>query len=146
MIDIFNKQQFESALPKNLWSYQGLSEGEHTYRMSVTEDIFIIIRSSVKSNGWSADTGQDSIRAWLVGEDNKPLGSKVSEWVTRLPGWQDRLIVTLRTLWKMGKKANHCSKCHSVRGVFKVKKEGPNKGKLFAKCTKCGSDFQWLED
>ena len=144
-IEIFSKRQFENVLPVGYWTYSGLIDNEHCYSIQITEDIFIYIRSSVDGSGYSAETGQDSIRAWLVDKDGMPLGSKVQKYITRLPGWDRRLLDTLRTLWNMARKSGYCSKCGSVKGVFKVKKNGPTKNKLFSKCDKCNL-FEWLED
>lgn len=147
-IAIFNQKQFEQALPRHrqtnapLWQKLGLIDGEFAYRFSIKPGVHIILRSSIKSNGVSADCGEDSIRAWLVGDDMKPLGSKVSKWVTRLPGWEDRTRDMLRKLWGMGLKIEKCPKCGELKKVFKVKKAGPNKGKLFTNC--CGN-FEWVK-
>lgn len=144
-VEIFSREQFEQALPVGYWAYSGLVNNEHTYSIQITPDIFITIRSSVDSSGYSADTGEDSIRAWLVDKDGQPLGSKISKYTTRLPGWGKRLLGVLRGLWHMAELSGYCPKCHQVRGVFKVKKSGPNKGRLFAKCEKCDT-FEWLEE
>lgn len=144
-IDIFTQKEFEAALPAGYWEYTGFVEGEHTYGIKVAEGICITIRSSVGRDGMSADTGEDSIRAWLIRCDGSPLGSKVSKYTTRLPGWEKRLLEVLRALWGMAQKAGYCDKCHQPRGVFKVKKAGPTKGKLFAKCANCNT-FEWLEE
>lgn len=143
-VEIFSRQQFEDALPEGHWSYSGLVNNEHTYLIRITDDIFITIRSSVDGSGWSADTGEDSIRAWLVDKNGSPLGSKISKYTTRLPGWDKRLLEVLRGLWHMAELSGYCSKCCQPRGVFKVKKAGPNKNRLFAKCTQCDT-FEWLE-
>lgn len=143
--DIFSKSQFESSLPKGYWKYAGFIQGEECYQIEITPDIFIHIRSSVNGSGWCGDTGEDSIRCWLVDSEGKPLGSKISKYITRVEGWPDRLIRTLRLLWDMAKESGYCSDCHVPLGCYKVKKAGPNKGKLFSKCPKCGEGFKWLE-
>jgi hypothetical protein len=146
----FSKDQFEGVLPKHkdtgveLWDYVGFNYGEHCYRMTINQDIAIQIRSSVNGNGLAAETGENSIRAWLIDSDGKPLGSKVQAYVTRRPGWEKRLVDMLRELWKRAQQAGYCSKCKKPRGVFKVKKSGRNKGKLFAKCFPCDDGFEWL--
>ena len=99
MIDQFTKENFETYLETNHspYKYTGLIDGEHTYILSLDNQVSITIRSSVKSNGLSADVGKDSIRAWLV-DENGPLGSKVNKWTTRQPGWQDRLDNNIKQL------------------------------------------------
>lgn len=141
-VQIFSRQQFEDALPEGHWLYSGFDAGEHTYQIKITDDIFITIRSSVGQSGYSADTGEDSIRCWLVDGNGKPLGSKVSKYITRVPGWEKRLLETLRGLWEMARLSGYCPHCQTVRGVYKVKK-GKNTGKLFARCNKCDT-FEWL--
>lgn len=144
-IEVFSKQQFEQALPHR-WECLGLVDGEYAYIMPINPDIFIMIRSSVDSSGYCAETGQDSIRAWLVNADYHPLGSKISKYTTRLPGWDNRLKDVLRQLWGMAHFAKYCADCHTPMGCFKVKKPGPNKGRIFKKCTRCGNHFEWMED
>ena len=150
-VEIFTKQQFESALPVNkntgvaLWVSAGLQLGEHTYKIPVTPSCSIEIRSSVHANGTSAPTGKDSIRAYLLGPDGKPAGSKVQSYVTRTAGWNARLVDMLRKLYVMGRHVVMCPKCNELVQIFKVKKDGPTKGKLFVKC-KCAGSFTWIEN
>lgn len=144
-VEIFTQAEFESkALPtsktsgEKLWKYAGLQNGEHTYLVPVSgvENIAIEVRSSVHSNGVSAETGADSIRCWIVDTlSGKPWGSKVSRWTTRLPGWGERTLNVIRELYRMAQHITNCPKCGKGRlKVFKVKKEGPNKGKVFLSC------------
>lgn len=156
-VDTFNTEQFQNALPINkntgkpMWSYGGVQKGEHIYYVETSQpDVKILVRSSIKSrSGLSADCGQDSIRAYLVLEDGTPLGSKVNRWTTRVPGWEERLTEVLRTLYGWTQKAGRCS-CGSPKGVYKVKKSGPNKGRVFANCpqkdNKCQNQFVWLTE
>lgn len=148
-VEIFTKQQFEQALPTHrdtgspLWTNVGLKKGEHTYRIPVNSTCSIEIRS-VHANGFSAPTGADSIRAWLVDAEGNPVGSKVQSYVTRTAGWHFRLVDMLRKLYKMGSRVVMCPQCSKLVQVFKVKKEGPTKGALFTKCD-CSGSFKWLE-
>jgi hypothetical protein len=140
MIELFSKLQFENALPKGYWTYSGLIEGEHTYKIQITPDIFITIRSSVGSNDWSAETGEDSIRAWLITHNNRVLSVKTQKWVTRSKGWDKRLLDMLRKLWELARVSGYCKTCNIPRSIFKAKK---NK-KLFCQCTKCNNSFEWI--
>lgn len=147
----FSKEEFESALPRQkgtdlpLWAYAGYHDGEHTYRVPVKEGVAIQIRSSVKGDGFAAPSGDDSIRCWLVEPKNgNPLGNKLQAWVTRIPGWEERLVKTLRELYRKGLEINGCPKCGEPMASFTVKKEGKNKGRQFRKCTNCG-EFQWAD-
>lgn len=144
-VEIFNQAQFEEVLPKHkttgapLWVRHGFVEGELEYYMPIDTATGIIIRSSIGRNGLSAETGQDSIRAWLTDKYGTPLGSKVSRWTTRIEGWDKRLCDVLRTLWGWRKQAGNCPNCGAPKRIFKVKKEGPNKGRIYAKCSICES-------
>jgi len=155
-IDTFTKSEFEDALPTHretgepLWVCLGLLQSEYTYRVAGPDRTTSIeVRSSIGPDGMSAPSGKDSLRAWLVdASTGKPLGSKVTRWTTRLPGWQERLRETLRTLWLWRLRAGDCPKCDKPKGIWKVKKEGANKGRPFAKCSHCGleSQFVWLDE
>lgn len=151
MIETFTKDQFEKSLPVHketgvpLWDHLGLIQGEHTYFIKIDNSVGIEIRSSIDKTGISATLGQDSIRAWLVDSGRNPLGSKVSKYTTRRPGWQERTKEVLRTLWKWRKMAGNCEVCGEPNKIFKVKKEGPNKNRVFCKCNNCDkSKFIWL--
>lgn len=155
-VEIFTLKQFEDALPKHkttgqpLCICQGMVEGEFQYYMKIDEYAGITIRSSVGPSGYSADTGDDSIRAWLTDHDSNPLGSKVSRWTNRLPGWDVRLCNVLRTLWQWRKQAGDCPHCKTPLKIFKVRKAGPNKGRVFAKCDVCEQQHRpnhwtWLD-
>lgn len=153
MIDHFTREQFESALPVHrqteapLWAYKGVKSGEHTYSVPVVNGIYITIRSSVRPDGQSAGTGEDSIRCWLEREDGKPVAPKLAKYVTRVPGWPARMRATLAALYKIGLSIKPCpdNPEHGLMRVFRVKKEGDNQGRFFQKCgtEKCGS-FEWL--
>lgn len=157
-VDTFTLEEFAAALPhhkvthKELCEYQGFVAGEHQFYMPIDGLTGITIRSSIGRLGVSADCGEDSIRAWLSYNDGKPLGSKVSRWTTRVPGWEKRLEDVLRTLWQWRKSAGDCPHCHMPKQVFKVKKEGPNHGRIFAQCDICkaqpgkASTFVWLTE
>lgn len=152
VIDIFTTKEFENALPKHkttnepLWFSMGVVTGEYQYRLPVRKDVEIIIRSSIKEHtGQSASKGKDSIRMWLVdSETGKPFGSKISSYVTRVKGWEYRMVVALRTLYKRGSSYT-CPNCDKPVPVFKVKKNGKNKGKLFASCN-CKKYFKWIKE
>jgi hypothetical protein len=150
MIKKFDKYVFEAALPKDkttglpLWLSKGLVDGEYSYSMGAPQGLLIQIRSSVRSNGLAAETGKDSIRVWLSDRLGNPTGSKVQSYITRVPGWEERLTSILRVLWKRAAMLKTCPECKHLMDIFKVKKEGRNKGRLFTKCLK-HDHFKWLE-
>lgn len=152
-IEIFTKEEFEQkALPihsktkEKMWEHLGLISGEHAYKIKIDSKSAIEVRSSVGNSGISASTGEDSIRAWIVDSNNLPMGSKVSKWTTRKTGWEIRTKDVLRTLWTWRKKAGDCPKCGEPNKIFKVKKEGKNKGRVFCKCDNCPDSFKWLTE
>lgn len=145
LIETFSKQDFESKLDYLEPQPLGIIQGEESYLIKLDKQVSIMIRSSVKENGYSADTGQDSIRAWLVNGSDNPLGSKVSKWTTRLPGWGMRLTEVLRQLTQWRLLAGDCKTCYKPLGIFKVKKSGENKGRIFANC-KEHKGFRWLDE
>lgn len=152
-IERFTRETFEQALPVHkdtgepLWEPLGLVSGEYSYRIPINGGhVAIEVRSSIDNAGIAAESGSDSIRAWLLDtHTGKPLGSKVSRWTTRLPGWEDRLTNVLRTLWQWRARAGDCPICKQPKGIYKVKKEGKNKGRPFAKCFSCDDGFAWLD-
>jgi hypothetical protein len=150
-IDVFDRSTFEAALPviKNtrqpLWSYNGFVGGEHSYLVPVKPGIVIQVRSSVGADGYSHDSGQDSIRCWLTDLAGKPLGSKYGRWVTRVSGWERRLTETLRALWKFGRKLIVCPKCGHQMSAFKTS-SGPNEGRWYMKCAECQWWDSWLTE
>lgn len=141
--EIFTREEFENALPEGYWETAGMENGEYCYLIPINEDIKIFIRSSVRFDGLAAETGKDSIRAWLVDSEGKALGSKVQKWIQRVPGWEIRLLDMLRTLWDWAHKAGYCSNCNVPKKIFKVRKEGENKGRVFATCKQCNDKEQW---
>lgn len=162
-VDHFTKQQFEDALPRDKAGHRlcieaGCLDGEYVYTMPVTmkssdHQVRIEIRSSVGPDGVSADVGENSIRAYLTHYNTElkawyPLGSKSQRWVTRQPGWEKRLTDMLRTLYSWRLKAGDCPHCGHPKGIFKVRKDGPNFGRVFAKCNEGCEDnsFMWLTE
>ena len=119
MIDRFSKQQFEDALPKDkdthepVWEYYGFDKGEHTYLIRVGEKhIGVLIRSSIKMDGYAATSGSDSIRLTLINtETGKPLAKKVDAWTQRTYGWDTRMEEKIKTLYKKGMDMVDCPQC-----------------------------------
>lgn len=118
----FSRQQFEAALPtdKNtnepLWIYNGFDRGEETYVVPIkngsVKRVAILIRSSIKADGYAADTGEDSIRMWLVNsETEKPLAKKLDAYTKRTPDWDKRMVEKIRKLYKRGLQMHNCPKC-----------------------------------
>lgn len=151
MVDTFTREEFEIALPKGkdggqLWESAGLLDGEYCYTVQVSPHCHIFVRSSIDKDGFSAPSGEDSIRCWLVGADKKtPVGGKLSRWTTRQPGWEKRLLEILRRMYRLGRYVRPCDCGNGMRVIRKVKKPGPNQGRLFVACTGCGY-FDWRDE
>lgn len=144
-IEVFTKEQFEAALPKvrgeRTWVPMNVVQGEYVYRLPVNEFVSIMIRSSVHKNGTAAPCGEDSIRCYLINSTTAaPWGSKISKYVTRVPGWRDRMLETLRALWRLGSQVRVCPKCGKTAMKIFLCKTGENKGRPFLKCG--GDDCQ----
>jgi hypothetical protein len=148
-VETFTVEEFMAALPRHkvtnkpLWKDEGYVYSERCFLIKVRPDVFIAIRSSIRKDGTSAPSGKDSIRAWIVGPDGRPIGNKLKSHTTRMKGWQRRLTLLLRELFTLGKNLANCPDCGKAMGIFIVKKEGRNKGRKFAKCFKHGH-FTWV--
>lgn len=147
----FHAGTVEAALPTDkktgakLWFYLGIEDGEHVYTVGAFPDgLRIRIRSSVHTDGHSA-TGEDSIRCWLETLVGDPVAPKVTRWVTRVRGWQTRMSDTLRYLYKLSSYITLCPTCLTWKKAKRVKKTGPNKGRVFTSC-ECVKSFTWLPD
>lgn len=139
MIDSFTKQDFEIALHNSgvPFKYAGMDLGEHTYLVPVDETVALMIRSSIRSDNQSADTGTDSIRAWLLNRKTDfPIGKSATRFITRRPGWSERLVEQLKLLTYWRRMAGDCLICHKPKSIFiagaNAKEE--NRGKPFANC------------
>ncbi len=154
-VEIFTKEQFEAALPTargmTLATSFAFEDGQWVYCIPVANGMGIKVYSGIGPSGVSAGCGEDSIRAVIVRRpDGKVYGSKLKRWVTRQPGWRERLTDMLHEMWKLALLTGPCA-CGGTVGVYIVRKTGPNKGKMFRKCDgkACRAMggkpvFQWL--
>lgn len=131
-IDRFTKDRFEEALPKHkltgepLWHDIGFYSNEFVYGMHVEKNgvkdwVTINIRSSVDMDGLARDAGEDSIRLFFL-KNGEPHGSKLSCYITRVKGWEERLIKQLRMMYKRGMRMNVCPLCNGPKAIFKKAK------------------------
>lgn len=98
-IEVFDREYFESILPKNKKTKRRLWEakvewGEWVYYiwMNDPHGARIKVRSSIASDtDWSDGSGQNSIRIWLVNQFGKPIQKKKQAYVTRRLGWEKRM-------------------------------------------------------
>jgi len=130
MIERFSKEQFEGALPVNkntgekMWIETGFYEGEYSYNIPIfigEKRIALMIRSSIDKTGYARSTGEDSIRLYFT-KNGLPHGSKLSCYITRVKGWQERLIKQLRIMYKRGMSLRICPFCGEPKAMFKSKK------------------------
>lgn len=154
--EVFRKIDFEKALTATCsrlgkqFSRVGLVDGEEHYIIFIKDvkqantRIFVQVNSTVLRDGLAAATGDNSIRCWLTDAVGNPMGNKVQKYITRVAGWQDRLDVVLDTLVAMGEEIQWCNTCNTMEKVFVVKKDSPNKGRIFVKC-ECPDSFAWLD-
>lgn len=145
MIDKFSKDRFEAALPIHkmdnypLWHDVGFENGEFVYGIDLHKDgigapwVTIVIRSSVAMDGFARNTGEDSIRIFFL-RNGKPHGSKLSCYVTRVKGWEERLTKQLRIMYKRGMNLKVCPLCEGPKAIFKRKSYKGEDGKLFQAC------------
>lgn len=139
MIDSFTKQDFETALTNSSvpFKYAGMDLGEHTYLVPVDETIALMIRSSIRSDNQSADTGTDSIRVWLFNRRTDfPIGKSATWFITRRPGWIERLVEQLKLLTYWRRTAGDCKICGKPKSIFVAGENArpENRGKPFANC------------
>lgn len=109
----FSIEQFESVLPSGFIS-EGIIAGEYTYRIQVPDKpVYIEIRSSIDVTGFTADTGEDSIRLVLK-SNGKPIAKKVDAWTTRAPGWERRLREKIDFLLNKASNMIVCPGCGNI--------------------------------
>jgi hypothetical protein len=90
-------------------------KGEYVWVIPVVPDdtIGVIMRSSIRADGASADAGADSIRAWLGRiPDGAPWAPKVhTRWTTRKTGWRARLHRVIAELLALAAHIRRCPAC-----------------------------------
>lgn len=151
MIDRFSKDEFENVL-EEICNELGLTlqaplfeRGEWTYSIIVDTKTFIFIRSSVGWDFFANENGEDSIRLMLGAFNQGIIGKDAARWITRIDGWNKRLYNAVKNLQEFRLKAGDCKICNRPLHIYKVKKVGVNKGRLFAKCP-THNNFTWLTE
>lgn len=151
-IDLFNRAYFEHEfLPRRKSNNEPLwtcfpKDGELCYLIEMgDEQVAIYLRSSINSITMESElTGQDSFRVWLVEKDTPDQPLSISYMVTRKSGWQKRLYAKFSELRELRQRAGNCSHCGKPRPIRKVKKNGPNKNRIFASHCRKPGEWIWL--
>jgi len=158
-VERFSCADFEDALPRDkegnsLWEQRETVGHEYTYAVPIINgtvlsgELEIRVHSSVNQRtGWSDGTGENSIRLYLYSPKyKKSLGKTESRWITRVSGWDKRMIKQLRELYARGLKSSRCRKCGELQGVFTAK-TSKNKGRQFHICLNddCKEWGGWIE-
>ena len=142
MIDHFSIEQFDQVV-KNVRpaSYHaGVIMGEHIWYVPLDEQCQIVVRSSIRPNGTSADSGDDSIRLFLSDKNEHVHLGKLDAYTTRVSGWEKRIEIKISYLASLRLAAGDCKRCENPLHIFIVQKEGANKGRPFATCKHCSGD------
>lgn len=153
MIDQFTTEEFTKALPScntNL----GIIQGEVCFLVDPFPKMAfgVLVRSSIDSSGYAADTGEDSIRCLIWDKkNNRPVGNKSQRWVTRVNGWEVRLNNVLRKCANQVRHSTLCPNCKNQLVPFTTKnRESENLGRAFVSCpTQINGKscyFKWIED
>ena len=145
-VERFSRADFEDALPrdkkgKNLWERRETIGHEYTYAVPIINgtvksgELEIRVHSSVSEwTGYADSLGENSIRLYLYSPKyKKSLGKTESRWITRVSGWDKRMIDQLRVLYARGLKSSRCKKCGELQGAFTAK-TAKNKGRQFRVC------------
>lgn len=125
---------------------RGWQYGERVYDITLDTHSSIRIRSSIRNDGQSAEVGKDSIRCWLVTDTGESIISKSASqklqdehYITRVPGWQERLIKKIEYLRLLKLNIGNCLNCGHARIVLVASRNAKpqNVGKLFSTCPHC---------
>jgi len=165
MASVVDKGEFIYSIPVTVISPERtpgtvISNEPEDMVVATYVNCYIAIRSSVREDGNSAGTGKDSIRLYLMGVDG-PVASKLTKYITRVKGWEQRMTTQLRTLYKIGLSLKPCPSCGDLRHGFIAGKgkestaQEHNKGRVFQKCVRvnargkglhgCEGSFEWIE-
>lgn len=124
MVEIFTKAEFERVLG-TIADWKSLGEVQHNEAYEIdfgNEDARILVYSSIDKTGRSRQSGEDSIRIWLVTPDHRPIGGKTQSHVKRTKSWRESLRRVIREVANLGRWIQPCPKCGQMLGL-KVKKQ-----------------------
>ena len=145
-IQVFDKEYFETKLPVGKKSGEPLfksfvKKGEVCYSVKFSthlafENVRIIIRSSIDSNSnnlISGSSGNNSIRIYIASkrkDGSIDYSAKILRWITRYPGWDERILDQLSMYRKIALATGFCNTCGEFRSIRRRK----DKKYYFAHC------------
>lgn len=153
-IEQFTTDEFQAALPVGAWKALGMIQGEQCYLVTPSDapaGYAVLVRSSIGQAGIADDCGEDSIRCILCkvnGEKITPIGNKAKRWITRVKGWQGRMMETLRHCKAQLARIRPCPHCSAMVVPFTSHKK-ESKGRAFVSCMNkpdCGKFFEWCDE
>jgi hypothetical protein len=144
MIDHFDLEHFAAVLPEDA-KHVGLIDNEHCWILPTPHpQLRILIRSTIDELDESAGCGEDSIRLIIEEDDGhgkwQAIGKGPDAYTTRVHGWEQRLANKIKEVQQRAQRVR--LSIQPGERVFFVKKDGPNKGRPFAKNN---SRFRWLD-
>lgn len=114
-VEIFTRDEFESALKSWHFTHLGVMQKNHAYRVDFgNPHCHLVVYSSIAPSGQSRTTAEDSIRVWIRANNGKPVGGKTQKYVTRVKGWQDRLNAVITKVVNLGRWIQPCPKCGTL--------------------------------
>lgn len=115
-VEIFGKQDFEAALSSFCnWTALGIVQHNEAYLVDFgNPHAKIMVYSSIAPRGQSRAEGEDSIRAWLVTPDQKPIGGKTQKYVKRTKNWRINLQAMIHNVAALGRWIQPCPKCNKL--------------------------------
>ena len=120
-VEIFTKDQFEEVLELFKVGWEEKYEyGEWRYHIAQGKKGVLHVASSVGLDGLSKASGKDSIRVWgsYMG---KPI-KKTKRWITRVPGWEDRLRDRLFGVCKDIRDLDYAPRCPRCNALMILRK------------------------
>jgi hypothetical protein len=162
-VQVFSIEDFIDALPVDKdrvyrWQNIGLIDGEYCFVYQMPNpNVRLLIRSSIKSDGKSAETGKDSIRIIIQRKfthtfNDKPVKQSSGVWygiskgfdayTQRTVGWEIRLKEKLKELAKKASRIT-CEFDDHDRVYFASKGKPENLGRPLA--FRDGKFNRWLD-
>lgn len=147
----FTVEEFAKVLEDAGYRYDklGWMNGEMVFAVDLGKQVSIRIRSSIRNNGYAANSGEDSIRLWLAYQGQslsaKGVPTGINErYIQCVAGWQKRLITQIEKLKFFRQVLGDCRDCGKPNMAL-VSRTAKNPGRIFTKCTECGKWGIWLD-